>query len=115
MTAQPASTVSAEELRGWASEHVPHRAAAAKDVVLVDTLSLTNVGRPCKAALRLDATRHAVVAEVGAVGVGDRTAGWLACGVPVTSVPAPEDQSVRGKVAAGLDRYALASKFTAGS
>ncbi|MGW6929390.1 AMP-binding protein [Lentzea sp. NPDC054927] len=63
-----------EQLRDWAGERVPERAAAPKEVVVLDALPLTAVGKPYKVALRADATRRAfenldveVVIEDGAI------------------------------------------------
>lgn len=69
-----ASEATPEELREWAGERVPEKAAAPKEVVVLDALPLTVIGKPYKPELRADATRRAfkdldveVVIEDGAV------------------------------------------------
>ncbi|QRI78765.1 MULTISPECIES: acyl-CoA synthetase [Rhodococcus] len=52
------SRVTDEELRVWAGEHVPERAAAPASVTILDALPVTAVGKPYKLALRADATRR---------------------------------------------------------
>jgi acyl-CoA synthetase (AMP-forming)/AMP-acid ligase II len=54
------ATTTVEELRAWASDHVPEQAAAPKAVTVLDTLPVTPVGKPFKPALRAEATREAV-------------------------------------------------------
>ncbi|MFI6096049.1 AMP-binding protein [Lentzea sp. NPDC051213] len=63
-----------DELLAWAGERVPERVAAPKEVVVLDALPLTAIGKPSKLELRADATRRAfaeldvdVVVEDGAI------------------------------------------------
>jgi fatty-acyl-CoA synthase len=49
-----------EELRAWASDHVPEQAAAPKAVTVLDALPVTLVGKPFKPALRAEASRQAI-------------------------------------------------------
>ena len=53
-------TPTPEELRSWAAARVAEPAAAPKLVTVVDALPLTDVGKPYKVALRLDATSREV-------------------------------------------------------
>jgi fatty-acyl-CoA synthase len=53
------STVTPEELRVWAAEHVAEAAAAPKAITVRDSLPVTEVGKPYKPGLRIDATRRA--------------------------------------------------------
>ncbi|HEX8870833.1 MAG TPA: AMP-binding protein [Lentzea sp.] len=69
-----AGEATAEELREWAQARVPEKAAAPKEVVVLDALPLTAIGKPYKVELRADATRRVfqdldveVVIEDGAV------------------------------------------------
>ena len=55
----PAARSTADELRAWATERVPERAAAPKLVELVDAIPLTAVGKPYKPELRRRATESA--------------------------------------------------------
>jgi hypothetical protein len=48
-----------DELRAWARERVPERAAAPKRVEIIDAIPLTVVGKPFKPELRRRATECA--------------------------------------------------------
>src|SRR6185503_10155191 len=66
----PGSSVTGEELRDWARERVPERAAAPKTVTVLDALPVTSVGKPYKLALRADAAeRELTEALAGTAGV----------------------------------------------
>jgi acyl-CoA synthetase (AMP-forming)/AMP-acid ligase II len=60
VTLAPDSTVSSEELCAWAGLRVPEQAAAPKSVTVVDSIPLTEVGKPFKPPLRAEAARQAV-------------------------------------------------------
>ncbi|WP_067840451.1 AMP-binding enzyme [Nocardia lijiangensis] len=55
----PGRNATADELRAWASHHVPERAAAPKIVEIIDALPVTPVGKPFKNELRRRATERA--------------------------------------------------------
>ncbi len=55
----PGARTSAGELRDFALEHVPERAAAPKDIIIVDEMPLTDVRKPAKVELRRDAAQRA--------------------------------------------------------
>ena len=57
---KPGATAQPEELRVFASERVPERPAAPVEVVLIDQMPVTAVGKIFKPALRYDATRRAI-------------------------------------------------------
>jgi fatty-acyl-CoA synthase len=64
----PNARVGADELRAFALERIPERAAAPKDVIVLERLPLTDVGKPLKSALRTDAARRAfreLLADLG--------------------------------------------------
>ncbi|MFH7340737.1 acyl-CoA synthetase [Streptomyces sp. KHY 26] len=110
VTLAPGARVDPAELRSWASERAPERAAAPREVLVIDALPLTAVGKPYKLGLRLDATRRAVHAELTAQGAGCAPV-RIVCqpddgGVRV-AVPAPADKATRRRVTAALDQYAL--------
>ena len=48
-----------DELRAWAAEYVPERAAAPKRVEIIDAIPVTAVGKPYKPELRRRATERA--------------------------------------------------------
>jgi len=50
---------SAEEIREFALAHIPERAAAPKDIIIVERMPLTDVQKPAKVELRRDAARGA--------------------------------------------------------
>ncbi|MEA2949609.1 MAG: fatty-acyl-CoA synthase [Alphaproteobacteria bacterium] len=58
---------SADEIRDFALAHIPERAAAPKDIIIVEQMPLTDVQKPAKVELRRDAARRAfreVLADV---------------------------------------------------
>src|SRR5712691_845140 len=50
---------SAEAIRDFALAHIPERAAAPKEIVILDKMPLTDVQKPAKVELRRDAARRA--------------------------------------------------------
>lgn len=59
VTLTTTGAVSAEDLRAWAADRVPERAAAPKLVTIVPDLPLTALGKPYKLPLRADAAGRA--------------------------------------------------------
>jgi fatty-acyl-CoA synthase len=59
VTLVPGCTITGDQLRTWASEHVADKAAAPKTVTIIDALPVTAVGKPYKLPLRADAARIA--------------------------------------------------------
>jgi fatty-acyl-CoA synthase len=55
----PNAKVTADELQAFAQANSPERAAAPKEIILLDKMPLTDVGKPAKVQLRLDAARRA--------------------------------------------------------
>lgn len=55
VTVRAASGVTPAELLAWAADHAPERAAVPKEVVILDALPVTDVGKPYKIGLRHDA------------------------------------------------------------
>jgi len=55
----PGARATAEAIRDFALEHIPERAAAPKEIVIVDKMPLTDVQKPAKVELRRDAARRA--------------------------------------------------------
>jgi len=51
--------VTAEQLQQFALEHIPERPAAPKEIIVLDKMPLTDVGKPVKVRLRADAARRA--------------------------------------------------------
>lgn len=58
---------SAEDVQAFALANSPERAAAPKFIILLDKMPLTDVGKPAKVQLRLDAARRAFTAALSEV------------------------------------------------
>jgi fatty-acyl-CoA synthase len=59
VTVRDGGHASEDDLRAWAAERVPERAAAPKHVDIVDTIPLTPIGKPFKNELRRRAAERA--------------------------------------------------------
>jgi fatty-acyl-CoA synthase len=59
------SSVTAEELKAFAREHITERAATPDEVFLVEHLPLTDIGKPAKVQLRHDAAARTFRAVLG--------------------------------------------------
>jgi fatty-acyl-CoA synthase len=55
----PGARASADEIRDFALAQIPERAAAPKEIIVVDKMPLTDVQKPAKVELRRDAARRA--------------------------------------------------------
>jgi fatty-acyl-CoA synthase len=67
----PNAKATAEQVQAFAAANSPERAAAPKQIILLDQMPLTDVGKPAKVQLRLDAARRAftsVLADVAGDG-----------------------------------------------
>ena len=64
----PGAKASAEELQAFAQANTPERAAAPKEVILLDKMPLTDIGKPHKVQLRHDAARRAFTDALADVG-----------------------------------------------
>jgi fatty-acyl-CoA synthase len=69
----PGARAGAEEIREFASRHIPERAAAPKEIVVVEKMPLTDVQKPAKADLRRDAARRAFREVLAGVAGGELT------------------------------------------
>ncbi len=58
------STTSGEEIADFVRQHITERAAAPKEVYVLDEMPLTDVGKPSKVHLRHDAARRAFAAAL---------------------------------------------------
>src|SRR6185503_1481080 len=63
----PNATATADEVQAFALAHSPERAAAPKQIILIDKMPLTDVGKPAKVQLRLDAAKRAFTAALADV------------------------------------------------
>lgn len=60
----PGAQVSAEELLAYAAQRIPERPAVPKEIIVLDKLPLTAVGKPIKHLLQLDAARRVFLAAL---------------------------------------------------
>src|SRR5262249_18640007 len=63
----PNATTTAEQVQAFAAAHTPERAAAPKQIILIERMPLTDIGKPAKVQLRLDAARRAFTAALADV------------------------------------------------
>jgi fatty-acyl-CoA synthase len=68
----PNAKATAEEVQAFAQANSPERAAAPKEIILIDKMPLTDVGKPAKVQLRLDAARRAFTAALADVAGGGK-------------------------------------------
>lgn len=101
---------SADDLRAWAAERVPERAAAPKLVTIVSDLPLTAIGKPHKVPLRADAAQAAVRDTLeGRPGV-TQIGVDLDNGAPVVTITV-DSSADRDAITAELDRYTVTWRF----
>jgi fatty-acyl-CoA synthase len=81
----PGARAGAEAIREFASRHIPERAAAPKEIIVVERMPLTDVQKPAKAELRRDAARRAF---------GDVLAGVAGDALTVEMLPDPVEGTV---------------------
>ena len=107
VTVTPAASVTEDELRAWAGQHVDERAAVPKLVSIVDALPVTAVGKPFKLGLRANAAQHAIEEALeDVVGVHAVEARVDDGSIIVTVTAGPEADAAA--IDATLGRYALA-------
>jgi fatty-acyl-CoA synthase len=63
----PNARATAEEVQAFAAAHCPERAAAPKQIIVMERMPLTDIGKAAKVALRLDAARRAFTAALADV------------------------------------------------
>ncbi|MFJ7057905.1 acyl-CoA synthetase [Streptomyces microflavus] len=104
-----------DELIDFAAQHVPERAAAPKDVIVLSALPLTVIGKPSKVPLRLDSTRRAISTALAALGVDvadEQIRCELADGRPMVFLPPVTDPGRRRRITARLAPYGVNWAFT---
>lgn len=106
VTVAPDSDSTAAQLQQWAASHVTERAAAPKDIVIIDAIPLTAVGKPNKLALRSDAARRELLAALSDIEDLDSVTTSLDDGAVVATIVT---RSPAATVAAQavLDRYSI--------
>lgn len=99
------ATATSEDLVAWAADRVTERAAAPRRVTIVDTLPVTDVGKPYKLELRVRAAERVVAERLASVvGVQDTT-GQVEDGEVVVAVTA--DATAAETVRSELARFAV--------
>jgi fatty-acyl-CoA synthase len=106
VTLAPAATVTPAQLREWARLRVPESAAAPRTVTVVEALPVTDVGKPYKLALRVDATRSELTEALADTPGVRAIVVEIDDGTPAATVrvAAPGDEAA---VKAVLGRYGL--------
>ena len=66
----PNPKTTADDLQTFAQANSPERAAAPKEIILLEKMPLTDVGKPAKAQLRLDAAKRTFTAALADVASG---------------------------------------------
>ena len=103
----PNAKATADEVQAFAQANSPERAAAPKEIILVDKMPLTDVGKPAKVQLRLDAARRAFTAALADVAGGGQRLGRHGrrpqAGQPrgdhrSTAVPASDRQEIESRI-----------------
>jgi fatty-acyl-CoA synthase len=68
----PNAKTTADEVQAFAQANSSERAAAPKEIILIEKMPLTDVGKPAKVQLRLDAARRAFTAALADVASGGK-------------------------------------------
>jgi fatty-acyl-CoA synthase len=110
VTVTPGAAVTGHELLDWAAKRVAEPAAAPKEVVVLDALPVTDVGKPYKLPLRADATRRELSRALDGLKLVRRVHTAVEDGsvVAVVEVGSPADEAAVTPI---LDRYAVAWKI----
>ena len=110
VTVAAPAAVTEDELREWAAERVAEPAAAPKEVVVLDSLPVTAVGKPYKLPLRADAARRELSRALDGLDPvpAVHTAVEDGSVVATVEVGSPADEAAVTPI---LDRYAVAWKI----
>lgn len=105
-TVNPNSAITENELCRWAAAHVSEAVAAPKTVTIIDSLPVTDVGKPYKLALRADVTEQVVHDALAEIGFVERIRSVIENGTVVVVVDTGpgRDSDV---LQAALDQYPL--------
>jgi fatty-acyl-CoA synthase len=111
VTVAPGADTDAAALETWAREQIVEQAAAPKDVIILDALPLTDVGKPYKLALRARATQSVIEAELAGVdGVQDIATG-VEDGAAVATI-AVRDDGAADEVTTRLSQYTISYRIS---
>jgi fatty-acyl-CoA synthase len=109
----PGAKATAEELQSFAQQNTPERAAAPKEIILVDKMPLTHVGKPAKVQLRLDAARRAFTSALeDAAGPGRLSVEMIAdpkqgqrAVITVAALPESQRRDVEARIGEKMKYY----------
>ena len=103
------ATVAEQDLVAWAADHVSERAAAPKEVRILNELPVTGVGKPYKLGLRADAARRAVHAALGELVRPEAVTADVEDGSIVVAIALPpglEEETVQAR----LDHFSVSCR-----
>ena len=113
---KPGASVAPGELEGWVRERTPERAAVPQQIILIDPMPLTAVGKVFKPKLRWDAAQRVFARSLAPLVeqgircevnvVAHDTHGSLAT-VTIKDVPAESREAVAQRVHEGLDPFVM--------
>lgn len=107
----PGAKASPQELIELAAAHIPERPAVPKEVIIVDQLPLTAVGKPQKHLLQVDAARRALEHALREVhGSWQLDVGMEQGGLMLTVTVAPQQDQARSQVQEILSNFAIRSR-----
>lgn len=113
---QEGSALTAEQILQYLKKEVGERAAAPKEVILIDSMPLTPVGKIFKPALRWDAIRRVYESELAAlsdlaasveVTVGEHKVHGSLARIRVCALPGVSSDAVERRVSEILARYTV--------
>jgi fatty-acyl-CoA synthase len=114
----PGAKTTARELAAFAAERVTERAAAPKEVYIIEQMPLTEVGKPRKAQMRHDAARRAVLEALAGtlrdadVHVGDDDSQGTLATITLPAANDGEKATLQAEIDSILCRYTLAYRVT---
>jgi fatty-acyl-CoA synthase len=113
---KPGASVAPGELEGWVRERTPERAAVPQQIIFIDPMPLTAVGKVFKPKLRWDAAQRVFARSLAPLVeqgircevnvVAHDTHGSLAT-VTIKDVPAESREAVAQRVHEGLDPFVM--------
>ena len=109
-------SVTSDKLMSWAKDNIGERAAIPKEIVVIDQMPLTAVGKIFKPAMRWDATRRMYEQELAALGdlaeavsvaVGEDKIHGTKAVITVKAAGGVDPEVVKAKVPEILSRYTI--------
>lgn len=110
------SKVSSDDILNYAREHIGERAAVPKEIVIMEKIPLTSVGKIFKPALRWDAVKRVYAEELAALGdtalsveisVGEDKSHGTRASIAVRSAPGISQETIVQRIQEILARYTI--------